>query len=249
MNSLENIGISRRAIDLRFPQEHSGHQPIEQRLTESRRERRKAGSPEGRRATSSPARRMVKWWKVPWDRPPQRPDPGSSDPWKGRAVSRGRGPEECGRLRSNRLLGVSPRLGSGDAPQRIVKVVSPRGGSSMTSMLSTRAQDGPFRHHCTSASTSCAGPSKAASTSPRSVLRTHPPRPAPAARRRHDARYPTPCTCPWTSTRRRVVFAPGSLGVTARRRPDCRPRCPSDRGRPRRPCTVRTRAPRCCGRS
>ena len=83
---------------------------------------------------------------------------------------------------------------------------------------STRAREGPVRHHATIASTSSAGPSKTASTDPSEALRTHPARPRADARRAQVARKKTPWTRPEMPTRTRRTarssHRAGALGAT-----------------------------------
>ena len=136
---------------------------------------------------------------------PQRPDRGRPTHGKGELSAERRGPEECGRLRSDRLLGASPRPGrrsaddeAGLSAWRLVGDLDrrhPRPGR-------------PVRHHATRASTAAGGPSNTASTSPSARCCA----PIPPGRRRRPGAdtkpgSPRPAPCPVTRARRRTEDA------------------------------------------
>src|SRR5215212_3061830 len=92
--------------------------------------------------------------------------------------------------------------------------VSPCGGSSTPSTAVTAAPSGPPCDQSIIASTAAAAPSKAASTDPSAAFRPQPVPPRKRAPRRQVSRKNTPCTRPWTTTRRRMVNErPTSRGI------------------------------------
>src|SRR5919204_2680630 len=59
--------------------------------------------------------------------------------------------------------------------------------------------------NATRRSTASSSPSNTASTAPSQRFVTDPATPCCCARRRVESRKNTPCTCPWTTTRRRIT--------------------------------------------
>ena len=106
-----------------------------------------------------------------------------------------------GRARADRRARAQA---SGVAAQRIENPLSPCGGSSLVSTRSTLACDGPVSQNLSSRSTPSAGPSSTPSTPPSGRLQTQPLTPWACARSRIEWRKNTPCTRPWTITRRRM---------------------------------------------
>src|SRR5581483_4351414 len=88
--------------------------------------------------------------------------------------------------------------------QRIEKPLRPSGGSAPTSTRATAAPRGPSRQRRASDSTASGSPSTTTSTVPSGRLRTQPPSPRARAARSTKTRKPTPCTRPWTISRRRT---------------------------------------------
>ena len=99
--------------------------------------------------------------------------------WGGRSV----GPDGW---RGRSLARVGP-LAAGPA-QRTWNPVSPTGSSKFTSIESTVAPGGPWRHQSTAARTAFTSPSNTASTRPSRRLETKPVTPNRAASFRHEAR-------------------------------------------------------------
>src|SRR5439155_1379095 len=83
----------------------------------------------------------------------------------------------------------------------------------------TRCRTPPLRQSSTRRSMASDSPSNTASTVPSQLLRIRPATPQLCARRRTVSRKNTPCTSPWTITRRLITAAR---------------RCPRGRSRPRR---------------
>ena len=84
---------------------------------------------------------------------------------------------------------------------------------------STSAPRGPWRRNATRTSTSSGAPSTCASTVPSGRLATQPATPRASARRRVDSRKKTPCTRPWTMTRRATGAVTAASGAGVRGRP------------------------------
>ncbi len=80
----------------------------ERRPTKGRKRRRKA-KPTHRDGDEFAVRQAVSRWKVPWNQPVRNPTEGRPTLGRAHRSAEGAGPEECGRLRPNRLLGASPR--------------------------------------------------------------------------------------------------------------------------------------------
>src|SRR6266516_2559744 len=96
--------------------------------------------------------------------------------------------------------GSDPRL-----TQRMMKPDSPCGASSDTSTDSTWAPRGPRRQNSTRRSTPSASPSNTASTVPSHRFAIQPLSPCCCASLLTESRKNTPCTCPWTTRRRRIT--------------------------------------------
>src|SRR5579862_2406121 len=135
-NSLENIGISRRAIDCFRAQAQSVLSRNDD-LAETRRERRKVDL--RKNEETSPGQGDGVAPEVPWDQPEPHPSRGSSDPGSRNPSARRRRPREVRTASAEPATRGFAASGPGSADQRAEKPRSPTASSSTTSTCSSAA--------------------------------------------------------------------------------------------------------------